>query len=312
MKVAVLYGGTSAERQVSLATGKGIIDALQERQHEVVDIDFQGSRSCIEKVANLDVDVVFIGLHGRLGEDGKVQAILDMIGIPYVGSGVFASALAMNKHRSKHFFAKEGIRTAKEHVVDRNTYDSDQFDTDLSFPIVVKPNQEGSTIGLTIAKDEETLKKGIAEALKYDKSALLEEFVSGHEVTVAVMGEKYQEQALPVVEIVPKNAYYDYESKYAPGGSEHYVPARISESLTKQLQEQAVSAHRALGCDGYSRVDFILPSEGGAPVILEVNTLPGMTPTSLYPDAARAVGLSYSDMVEKLLNMASHDGEANK
>lgn len=302
MKIGVLYGGTSAEREVSLSSGKGIIDALSKKGHEVIGIDFHPQR--INDIINLNVDIVYIGLHGRYGEDGRIQGLLEMLNIPYVGSGVLGSALAMDKAKAKTFFHKNGIRVAQEMVVYKHNYDKGQFNWDTNFPAVVKPNQEGSTIGLTIAQNEQELLDGIEEAFKFDDTVLVEEFIDGVEVTVAVMGNKGEEKALPVVEIVPKNKYYDYEAKYAPGMSEHIVPARVEDEVTTLLQKNAVLAHQSLGCDIYSRVDFIVPRDGSEPVILEVNTLPGMTPTSLYPDAAREIGLSYEDMIERLVELS--------
>ncbi|MFN7252168.1 MAG: D-alanine--D-alanine ligase [Anaerobacillus sp.] len=304
MKICVLYGGTSAEREVSLSSGKGIIEALKKKKHEVIGIDFQGTKECLRQIMDLDVDLFFIGLHGRLGEDGRVQGLLDLLKTPYVGSNVLGSALAMDKARSKKMFALKGIRVANEKLVERHLFVRANFSHELSYPVVVKPNHEGSTIGLTIAQNEKELLEGIDAAFIHDDVVLLEEFISGKEVTVAVMGNKGDVKALPIVEIVPKNAFYDYESKYAPGMSEHIVPARVSDETTKLLQEQSVLAHVALGCDIYSRVDFIVPNDGSQPVILEVNTLPGMTPTSLYPDAAREIGLSYEDMIEKLVQLS--------
>lgn len=304
MKICVLYGGTSAEREVSLSSGKGIIEALKKKNHDVIGIDFRGTKDCLLQIMNLDVDLFFLGLHGRLGEDGRVQGLLDLLKTPYVGSNVLGSALAMDKARSKKMFALKGIRVAKEKLVEKHSFSKEGFSHELAYPVVVKPNHEGSTIGLTIAQNEEELIGGIDAAFNHDDVVLLEEFISGQEVTVAVMGNKGNVKALPIVEIVPKNAYYDYESKYAPGMSEHIVPARVSDEMTNLLQEQAVLAHEALGCDVYSRVDFIVPKDGANPVILEVNTLPGMTPTSLYPDAAREIGLSYEDMIEKLVELS--------
>ena len=302
MKVAVLYGGTSAEREVSLSSGKGIIAALKKKGHDVIGIDFHPNN--IKDLVNLEVDMVYIGLHGRFGEDGRIQGLLDMLGLPYVGSGVLASALAMDKARAKLFFQRAGIRTAKEKVLYKHQYQQEQMKVNLSFPVVVKPNQEGSTIGLTFADDETQMNKGIEEAFSFDDTVLIEEFISGKEVTVAVLGNKGEEQGLPVVEIVPKNKYYDYEAKYAPGGSEHFVPARVDEKTRELLQKNAVLAHQALGCEVYSRVDFIVPHDGTDPVILEVNTLPGMTPTSLFPDAAREYGMSYEDMIERFIELS--------
>lgn len=303
MKIAVLYGGASAEREVSISSGKGIMEALKKQGHEVIGVDFHPDR-LDEVIALKGVDFVYIGLHGRFGEDGRIQGILDMLEIPYVGSGVLGSALAMDKARAKVFFKKAGIRVAKEKVIEKFAYNDEQITLDFSYPVVIKPNQEGSTIGLTVANNDEELHAGIQEAFRYDRTILIEEFIKGREVTVAVMGEAGKEQALPVVEIIPKNAYYDYESKYSPGMSEHICPAQLDEKVTAYLQKNAVLAHQALGCEVYSRVDFIVPHDGTDPVILEVNTLPGMTPTSLFPDAARAIGLSYEKMIEKLVELS--------
>ncbi|TLS35613.1 D-alanine--D-alanine ligase family protein [Pseudalkalibacillus caeni] len=301
MKVAVLYGGTSAEREVSLSSGKGIIEALNKKGHEVVGIDFHPER--LSELLSLEVDIIFIGLHGRFGEDGRIQGMLDMLNIPYVGSGVLGSAIAMDKAKSKKILEHSGIRMAKDCVVSSHDYNDETFELPIELPVVVKPNREGSTIGLTVAQTMQDVKDGVKEAFRFDDVVIIEEFIEGKEVTVAVMGEKGNVKAMPVVEIVPKNRYYDYESKYAPGGSEHFVPARIDEIVSKQLQEHAVLAHEWLGCETYSRVDFIIPKDGTHPVFLEVNTLPGMTPTSLFPDAARATGLSYEDMIEQLVTL---------
>ncbi|MGA9290795.1 MAG: D-alanine--D-alanine ligase [Anaerobacillus sp.] len=300
MKVGVLYGGTSAEREVSLSSGKGIIEALKENGHEVIGVDFHPDR--LTEVMELDVDIIFIGLHGKYGEDGRIQGLLDMLQIPYVGSGVLGSAVAMDKAKSKKVLKDSGVRLAKDLVLNKSD-DYRSLDLPFGYPVVVKPNSEGSTIGLTIAQNEEELTTGIEEAFRFDQTVILEEFISGTEVTVAVMGSKGDVKSLPVVEIVPKNAYYDYESKYAEGGSEHIVPARISPTYTELIQYQSVVAHELLGCETYSRVDYIVPKDGSEPVFLEVNTLPGMTPTSLFPDAAREIGYSYEQMIEKLIQL---------
>jgi D-alanine-D-alanine ligase len=299
MKIAVLYGGTSAEREVSLSSGKGIIRALEAKGYDVTGIDFHPNR--MNEIIELNVDLVFIGLHGRFGEDGRIQGLLDMLGIPYVGSGVLGSALAMDKAKSKRIFEKEGIRVAKDYTFSKESFSEDKINgLAIKYPAVVKPVSEGSTIGLTIASNEEELLTGLALAFKHDDHAMVEEFIKGKEVTVAVLGE----QSLPVIEIVPKNKFYDYESKYSPGMSEHIVPARVSDKITEKLQENALLAHTVLGCKTYSRADFIVPDDNSEPVILEVNTLPGMTPTSLFPDAAREIGLSYEDMIERLVQLS--------
>ena len=302
MKVAVLYGGTSGEREVSLSSGKGIINALEKKGHEVIGIDFNPSK--INELLTLDVDVVFIGLHGRFGEDGRIQGLLDMLNIPYVGSGVLGSALAMNKVKAKRIMESVGIRVAKDQAINVETFSRENFVLEIDYPVVVKPASEGSTIGITIANNEQELLTGIEEAFKHDEDVLIEEFIGGMEVTVSVLGKKGAEQALPVIEIVPKNKFYDYEAKYAPGGSDHIIPARVSDEITEYLQKNAVLAHQSLNCKTYSRTDFIVPFDGSLPVVLEVNTLPGMTPTSLFPDAAKEIGLSYEDMIETLIELS--------
>ncbi|MFC7060478.1 D-alanine--D-alanine ligase [Halobacillus seohaensis] len=309
MKIAVLYGGISGEREVSLSTGKGVIQALINKGHEVKGIDFDPGK--LDEVLNLDVDLVFIGLHGRFGEDGKIQGLLDMLNIPYVGSGVLSSALAMDKAKSKQIFSSQGIQTAfsRTYVVNQFEKLSDivmDVKANFSIPFVVKPNQEGSTLGLTIVKEEQQIQKALEVASASDSVLLVEEYVGGREVTVPVVGKQGEEEALPVIEIIPKNDYYDFDSKYKPGGSEHIVPAKVSEDLTKQLQTNAVKAHQLLSCDVYSRVDFII-NENNIPIILEVNTLPGMTPTSLFPDSAQVIGWSYDDLIERFVTLSVTD-----
>ncbi|MFD1018514.1 D-alanine--D-alanine ligase family protein [Thalassobacillus hwangdonensis] len=305
MKIAVLYGGTSGEREVSLSTGKGIIEALEKNGHEVTGIDFHPER--LDEILKLEVDLVFIGLHGRFGEDGRIQGLLDMIGLPYVGSGVLASALAMDKSRAKQIFKQAGIPIAQS-----NAYAVDQYETlnemevdikeNFTLPFVIKPNQEGSTLGLTIVREWSQVADALKNAADSDDVILVEDYISGKEVTVPVIGLKGKEQALPIIEIIPKGDHYDFASKYEPGGSEHIVPARVSDRLTEEIQQFAVHAHQALGCDVYSRVDFILTEED-VPVILEVNTLPGMTPTSLFPDSASKIGWSYDEMIERFVEL---------
>lgn len=306
MKIAVLYGGVSGEREVSLSSGKGIIAALKSNHHEVIGIDFDPKN--IEELINLDVDLVFIGLHGKYGEDGRVQGLLDMLGIPYVGSDVLSSALAMDKDKAKQIFHSCQIPVANSRAYRVTAHHNCQeiknkIKTVFTPPFVIKPNREGSTLGLTIVNDYGQIEQAIKNAAASDDVILVEEFIKGTELTVPVLGEIGQEKALPVIEIVPKNEYYDYESKYSVGGSEHIIPARLDEKTTRTLQEYAVRAHQALGCKTYSRVDFML-NENNVPIILEVNTLPGMTPTSLFPDAAKSAGISYEEMIETFVKLS--------
>lgn len=307
INVAVIYGGKSKEREVSLKSGEGIANALKSRGYNVKKIDYTSK----DFIAELnDIDVVYIALHGKYGEDGRIQGLLDILEIPYTGSGVLASALAMNKVKSKRIFDYNGIRIAKDLLLTSNEeteVEIKKITEKFDFPVVVKPNQEGSTIGLSIVNNVDDLRSAINNSFQFDNEVLVEEFVSGTEVTVAILDTENEIKALPIIEIIPnKNQYYDYESKYAPGGSDHIIPARIHANTEAILKEWAIEAHKSLGCETLSRVDFIIPNDGSKPVILEVNTLPGMTETSLYPDAARAIGLSYEDItslfVETTLN----------
>lgn len=308
MRIAVLYGGVSKERDVSLSSSKGIIAALKENGHDVVAIDFHPHK--LDEVIGLNVDLVFIGLHGKHGEDGCVQGLLDMLEIPYVGSGVLASSLAMDKFKAKQLFHAHNIpvargeryRITKQTDVTKLVEDiHDKFTT----PFVIKPNREGSTLGLTIVQNNQETLEAIKRANKSDDYILVEDFIKGKELTVPVMGKMNEEQALPIIEIIPKNNIYDYESKYALGGSEHIIPARIKDVITEQIKAYAVQAHQVLGCEVYSRADFLLTPDG-LPYILEVNTLPGMTPTSLFPDSAKKVNMSYVEMIEEFVRLAIH------
>lgn len=306
MKIAVLYGGISGEREVSLSSGKGIIEALQRNGHEVIGIDFNPKQ--MNQIIDLEVDLVFIGLHGKFGEDGRIQGLLDMLNIPYVGSDVLSSALAMDKDKAKQVFKSQQIPVAKSRsyeVTDETNMKKleEKIQTLFKPPFVIKPNREGSTLGLTIVNDYEQIEEAITNAVTSDDVILVEEFINGRELTVPVLGQKGKENALPVIEIIPKNEYYDYESKYSVGGSEHIIPARLDDETTKIVQDYAVKAHQGLGCRTYSRVDFML-DENNVPIILEVNTLPGMTPTSLFPDAAKSIGISYEEMIETFVTLS--------
>lgn len=306
MRIAVLYGGTSGEREVSLLSGRGIIEALKRNNHDVIGIDFNPEN--IAEIIELDVDLVFIGLHGKFGEDGRIQGLLDMLGLPYVGSDVLASALAMDKDKAKQIFEKNSIPVAKSkayHLLASTNLDdlTNQIETKFKPPFVIKPNREGSTLGLTIVHNASQIKQAIKNASESDSIILVEDFIKGTELTVPVLGEIGQEEALPIIEIIPKNELYDYESKYSEGGSEHIIPARITDELTETIQNLAIQAHQTLGCKTYSRVDFIL-TEDDVPTILEVNTLPGMTPTSLFPDAAKSIGISYDEMIETFVRLS--------
>ena len=301
--VALLAGGTSGEREISLASGDGAQGALEEAGFKVTRLD-PANRDDLEKLIEDNFDVAFLCLHGKGGEDGTIQGMLQLLGIPFTGSGVFASAAAMNKSNAKVMYKHAGIPIIPG--VDLN--ENDEIDIDeikgiVGIPCVVKPATEGSSLGLRIVQREEDLEEAIHYVLTVDKDIVIEKFVEGTETTVAVLGNEELE-ALPVIEIVPLAAdVYDFESKYAPGGCKHVCPARLDEATSEKLQNLAKKAHLALGCRGVSRTDFIVDSQGN-PWILETNTIPGMTATSLLPDTASVAGYSFPQLCTKLVEFA--------
>ncbi len=305
MKIAVIYGGKSSEREVSLRSGAEVLQALSSQGHEVAGFDL--SDNVFEELRSFSPDVVFIGLHGRLGEDGTVQGALEVLGLPYVGSGVLASAIAIDKAMTKRILRSVGVPLAKEVVISKNTQEFDilmakQVGESLGWPYIVKPNREGSTIGLTLAQTPEQALSGVQQALLLDTEILLEEYVAGTELTAVVIGDASHPEVIGVIEIIPKAGLYDYDSKYSEGGSQHIIPARINEETMKEVKRLAALSYQTLGCQDYGRVDFMLGSS--QLVVLEVNTLPGMTKTSLVPDAARAYGLSFESFLNQLVKKA--------
>lgn len=309
LRIAVLMGGRSAEREVSLHTGQQVSQALASLGADVVEID-AGSPDFIHRLEDSGADVCFIALHGRYGEDGTVQGLLELLDMPYVGSGVLASAAAMDKVISKHLFAQGGI-ASPDYIVLRigDARDAEGITTQLGPKTVVKPANEGSAIGVTIAHTPEELPAAIEEAFKYDDVVLVERFVPGVEVTVAVLGTR-EPFALPTLEVVPEHEFYDYDSKYVPGMSRHIIPARVSEAARAECQRLSIEAHRVLGCRGMSRADTIV-TEDGEVYLLETNTIPGMTSTSLLPDAARAAGIEFPDLCFRLVTWALEDSSAS-
>lgn len=301
-KVALLAGGTSGEREISIASGKGAQAALEEAGFVVDWID-PADKDDLKKLVDGSYDVAFLCLHGKMGEDGTVQGMLELLGIPYTCSGVLASAMAMDKAKSKVFYELDGIPTPPSVTLKRETdYDVEEVKAKVGVPCVVKPATEGSALGVEIVEDDSILADAIERAFAIDALVLVERFVEGIEVTVAVLGNESPE-ALPIIKIVPMGEFYDFDSKYAPGGSQHICPAPLEEGLTSEIQDYAARAHCVLGCSGVSRSDFIIDSDG-KPWILETNTIPGMTPTSLLPDAARAAGISFPDLCTRLIELA--------
>lgn len=301
-KVALLAGGTSGEREISLASGEGARGALEEAGFEVVWID-PSDKGDLKRLIEEHFDVAFLCLHGKMGEDGTMQGMLELLGIPYTCSGVLASATAMDKAKSKVFYELAGVPTPPSVSLKLGeSYDVEAVKATVGIPCVVKPVTEGSALGVEIVEDAADLEAAIERTFAIDPLVIIERFVDGTEVTVAVIGND-KPQALPVIEIVPRGEFYDFDSKYAPGGSQHIIPARIDDAVTAKVQDYAARAHRALGCSGVSRTDFIIDG-AGEPWVLETNTIPGMTATSLLPDAARAAGMTFPELCTKLIEFA--------
>ena len=294
-KIAVLMGGPSAERDVSLATGRGISKALRSLGADVVEVDVRDAKFELPD----DVDLAFIALHGTFGEDGQVQRILEARGVVYTGEGVEESRLAFDKIRSKEKFREHQVITPEWETIGAHQRPR------MQLPIVVKAPRQGSTVGVHIVKKAEELESAIADAAEYDRELLIERFVPGRELTVGILGD----QVLPILEIIPKGGFYDFTNKYpflnpkAGGGAQHVCPAKIDPGKTKEIQDLALRAYRALGLEVYSRVDAIL-SETGQPFVLEINTIPGMTEASLLPEAAAAAGISYVDLCARIIALS--------
>lgn len=306
MKVLVIYGGESSEREVSLKTGQGVHDALKRKGYNTELFDYSRERilGLVDEINK--TDVIYIALHGKDGEDGKLQALIHLLNKPYVGSDLSASSLAMNKFLTKQVVSTVGIPTAKSIKISNDDNITEKISGivhDFTFPLIVKPNREGSSFGFSLVKHSSELEEAIGTALRYDNEILVEDYLKGREFTVSVIEKDGETVALPVIEIIPKNEYYDYESKYSKGGSLHVCPAEISEMLEQEMKDYAVRAYRLIGCKDYSRVDFIVDETRGA-FLLEVNTLPGMTPTSLLPDSAKEFGYDYDTLVEHLIKLA--------
>lgn len=302
-KVALIAGGTSGERPISLASKDGALAALQQAGYQVEWLD-PAKKEDLMRLIQDDFDVAFLALHGKGGEDGTIQGFLEMIGLPYTGSGVFSSALSIDKQKAKTFYRAHGIKTPASAYVRRGEpFDTEWIMQELGQKCVVKAATEGSSLGIYIVEGAEAVRRAINDALALDTAALIEQYIAGTELTVVVLGAEGNAEALPIIEIIPQAESYDFDSKYAPGGSEHICPARLSDDDTAHIMATAVAAHNALCCHGVSRTDFILDANGDA-WVLETNTLPGMTATSLLPDAAKAAGISFPELCTKLVQSA--------
>ena len=270
-KIGVLMGGLSSEREVSLSSGHVILGALREKGYTAVSIDV--GRDVAEHIRTAGIEIAFNGLHGKFGEDGAIQGLLEVMGIPYTGSGILASAMGMNKIISKTVFKAYGLHVGPFLVAaagDRESLTTAQ--AKIGFPLVVKPSSEGSSVGVSMVNTGDELAPAMKLAFSYDREVLIEHYIRGMEIQVGILGER----ALGAIEIVPKDVFYSYKAKYEQGMSEHFFPARVPEAVYIRTLDAGLAAHRALGCRGYSRVDFIIDA-AGTPYILEVNTLPGMT-----------------------------------
>jgi len=297
LKVALILGGISNEREVSLKTGEQIKKNLDPEKYEVSVYDTKTQLAklfsdCLAK----KIDLCFLALHGRGGEDGSIQGMLDLLGVPYTGSNAMSSAITMDKVMSKNILRNHSeIPLAEEIMVGRG--ESPDLST-INFPCVVKPNVSGSSVGITIVKSANQIEKAINEALKHDVQVMIEEYIDGLEITVPILGDK----ALPVIEICPKNEFFDYEAKYVAEKCDEIVPARITPEQTKSGQDLALKIHNILKCSGMTRVDFIL--KDNKPYFLEINTIPGMTENSLCPRSAKAAGISFSNLLDQMVELA--------
>jgi D-alanine-D-alanine ligase len=300
-RVALIWGGMGSEREVSLKTGAAFEKALQKLGYlyDIIDAGPDLPKQLIGK----DFDCALLALHGKYGEDGTVQGILEYLKIPYTGSGVLASSLAMNKVATKQILSHWGVATPEFQVIDSEKF-LKGYDKDLKieFPVVAKPIEEGSAVGVSICKNMDELKKGVIAASQFDKNVLVEKFIDGAEVTVPI----WFDQVLPIIEIVPKTEFYDYKRKYTAGATDYFIPARISESAKKKCEQFSLETFKAVGCRHYARVDIRVDKEGN-PFVLEINTLPGCTETSLFPKSAAKVGFSFEHIISTLVENATLD-----
>lgn len=296
-RIGVLLGGSSTERDISIKSGKAVYEALVSLGLDAVMVDITGENTAGDQITKENIKVAFIALHGRFGEDGTLQAILESMNIPYTGSGVLASQLAMDKIVSRAIFEKKNLNVPKYKVLKKKIFSPDI--DHLMFPIVAKPATHGSSIGLSIANNKKELNKAIETAFEYDTRVILEEYIPGKEITVGILDD----EPLPVIQISPKRQFFDYTAKYTSGLTEYIVPAKLPPVVSRNAQEAGISAHKALGCKSFSRVDMILDGNNRC-VVLEVNTIPGLTAISLLPKAAACIGIDFPTLCLKIVESA--------
>ncbi len=301
-KIGVLMGGPSTERDISLKSGKAVLEALQKLQLDAVAIDIKSEdhRQTAEQIRSFGIDCAFVVLHGRFGEDGQIQSILEGLKLRYTGSGVKASSIAMDKISAKQLLREEGLPVADQVIIEKKSFDrGKQVKAGFSLPWVIKPAAHGSSIGLSIADSADEVLPAVDFALGFDDRILIEEYIKGREMTVGIL----QDQPLCVIEIVTKNRFFDFQAKYQNGFTEYIVPAQLPEDIALKARKIALEAHRALGCFGFSRVDIMLDGANRM-CILEVNTIPGLTSSSLLPKAAKYAGIDFEQLCLKLLESA--------
>jgi len=311
-KIAVVMGGPSAEADISRVTGKAIAGALREKNYDVTEIDLQ-PQNFYEQIKTSGAQVVFIAVHGLYGEDGRLQSALEMLGLPYTGSGVCASAIGMDKFATKRVLLGCGIPTPRCEFLLSREYINDEEKKSLcgrvidrlGLPCVIKPASQGSSLGMSIVKRAEDLPQALELAFGYCDEALGEEYIAGPEVTICMLERNGEVEVLPIILIRPHAEFYDFNAKYAAGGAEHLCPAPLSEELAERLRNLALATYKALGCRGVARVDCMIDGNGKA-YVLEINTVPGMTPTSLVPDAARHAGYDFPTLCEIMLHSAHY------
>jgi len=311
LTIALLSGGISSEREVSLNSGNQVFEALDKEKYHILRYD---PKTDLKKLVTdaPEIDAALIILHGPYGEDGTVQGMLDLLGIPYQGAGVLGSALAMNKLAAKHRYEKAGLPVPRYTVIRKGQMPAPQILLKHpGFPLVIKPVSGGSSIGMSIVRSPDALNDALEKGFIYDHCLLAETYIKGVEVTGGIIGNDAPE-ALPLIEIIPGTGYefFNYEAKYQPGASKEICPARIDEVLTRKVQEYAVAAHKALFCKGYSRTDFILKDQ--EIYVLETNTIPGMTKTSLLPQAAKAAGIGFTELLDRLINLSLEEHQKRR
>lgn len=304
-KVLVIMGGTSTEREVSLRSGAAVTKALTEAGYEAIPFDIQPDN--VDKIKEINPDVAFLALHGKGGEDGTIQGLLEWMNIPYTGPGVASSAICMDKNLTKKVLCESGVKTPDFMEYEKNDGKSldavkEEILARLGLPVVVKSPSQGSSIGVVMVNKEDAFIPAVEECLKYGDKVLFEQFIDGVELTVPILGNE-ELTVLPIIEIESENEFYDFESKYTQGMCRHIIPARIDEKVWNEVEEMAKKAYRAALCKGISRIDFIVDKEG-KPNVIEINTLPGMTEMSLFPDSARYTGITFPELTDRIVKLA--------